>query len=263
MSGEQEKHAVLKLAGRAGKVLLESGAEIARVEETIDRICAHYGIAGESAFVLSNGIFFTADGTGGCYAKVEHVPIHQTRLDRVAAACQLSREIERGCRTTAEAEQALDAIESLPQLPWGWQSAAAGIGSGAFCLLFGGGPWEGLFSGLAGLVCWLFLVFIGGPKCSKVTGIIASSFTGSCVCCLFHWLCGRTGMEISLDSMIMGAILPLVPGVPFTVAIRDIVNSDYLSGYVRMMDALLVFFCAAGGAVLALSAYQQLGGAPL
>ena len=45
----------------------------------------------------------------------------------------------------------------------------------------------------------------------------------------------------------IGSIMPLIPGVPFTNAIRDIANGDYISGSVRMLDALLVFFCIAIG----------------
>ncbi len=41
--------------------------------------------------------------------------------------------------------------------------------------------------------------------------------------------------------------MPLVPGVPFTNAIRDIADGDYISGSVRMLDALLIFFCIAIG----------------
>ena len=48
---------VLDAAMTAGHILLENGAEIFRVEETIDRICHHFGVQSENAFVLSNGIF--------------------------------------------------------------------------------------------------------------------------------------------------------------------------------------------------------------
>ena len=48
---------------QAGHILLENGAEISRVEETIDRICRHYGVDCGEAFVLSNGIFATAGGS--------------------------------------------------------------------------------------------------------------------------------------------------------------------------------------------------------
>ena len=42
---------VLETAMEAGHILLENGAEIFRVEETIDRICRHYGVDYANAFV--------------------------------------------------------------------------------------------------------------------------------------------------------------------------------------------------------------------
>lgn len=64
--------------------------------------------------------------------------------------------------------------------------------------------------------------------------------------------------------MIIGSIIPLVPGVPFTNAIRDIADGDYISGSVRMLDAMLVFFCIALGVGLMFTVYSRLmGGAML
>ena len=88
---------VLDAAMTAGHILLENGAEIFRVEETIDRICHHFGVQSENAFVLSNGIFLTSgDEHEKRFARVEHIPVRGAQLHRVAAVNQLSREIEDG-----------------------------------------------------------------------------------------------------------------------------------------------------------------------
>ena len=88
---------VLDAAMTAGHILLENGAEIFRVEETIDRICHHFGVQSENAFVLSNGIFLTSgDEHEKRFARVEHIPVRGAQLHRVAAVNQLSREIEEG-----------------------------------------------------------------------------------------------------------------------------------------------------------------------
>ena len=63
--------------------------------------------------------------------------------------------------------------------------------------------------------------------------------------------------------MIIGSIMPLIPGVGFVVSIRDIVNGDYLSGFIRLLDALLVFFCIALGVALTLAAFELLTGGTL
>ena len=54
----------IEVALKAGCILLSSGAEIWRVEETVHRILEGYGLSGEDIFVLSNGIFFTIEING-------------------------------------------------------------------------------------------------------------------------------------------------------------------------------------------------------
>ena len=60
MNAESTREA-LDVASLAGDILLASGAEIFRVEETIDRIARAYGVNSSDAFVLSSGIFLTAE----------------------------------------------------------------------------------------------------------------------------------------------------------------------------------------------------------
>ena len=99
---------VLDAAMTAGHILLENGAEIFRVEETIDRICHHFGVQSENAFVLSNGIFLTSgDEHEKRFARVEHIPVRGAQLHRVAAVNQLSREIEEGKYTLRESRESL------------------------------------------------------------------------------------------------------------------------------------------------------------
>ena len=52
--------------------------------------------------------------------------------------------------------------------------------------------------------------------------------------------------------MIIGTIIALVPGVPFTNGIRDLANEDYIAGTTRLTDAFLAFLCIALGVALAL-----------
>ena len=74
--------AVMELAIKAGNVLLANGAEIFRVEETMERIWRYYGIMSEREFVLTNGIFMTAGSEKeGFFARVQRVPVRGSRLD--------------------------------------------------------------------------------------------------------------------------------------------------------------------------------------
>lgn len=107
---EQSGHdrEILLAALEAGKLLLENGAEIFRVEETIYRICRHFGLTSASAFVLSNGIFLTSgdeEGREAQFAKVLLIPVNGANLGRVAEVNQLSRQIENGAYTLDQVQQ--------------------------------------------------------------------------------------------------------------------------------------------------------------
>ena len=87
------------------------------------------------------------------------------------------------------------------------------------------------------------VLYISGPHLSKIVGNISGGALVTAICILLF----TAGIGDHLNFMVIGSIMPLIPGVPFTNSIRDIADGDYISGSVRMLDALLVFFCIAIG----------------
>ncbi|MDK2965225.1 MULTISPECIES: threonine/serine exporter family protein [Lacrimispora] len=244
MSERNQNREVLDAAMMAGHILLENGAEIFRVEETMDRICRHYGIESCSSFVLSNGIFTTAGNKREeIFAKVQHIPVSGTHLDRVAAVNQLSREIVTGSLTPAEVMEKLEQIKQMPGKSKKMRILASGVGSACFCYLFGGNLKDAAAAFCSGVFLYGYVVFLAGPHLSKLVANIGGGALVTALCTLLYML--RVGDH--LNYMIIGSIMPLIPGVAFTNAIRDIADGDYIAGSVRMMDALLVFFCIAMG----------------
>ena len=242
--GKQSDEEVLDLALMAGHILLENGAEIYRVEETIDRICEYYGVNSENAFVLSNGIFLTAgNARESFFAKVQHIPVSGTHLNKVAAVNQLSREIVEGKHTIQDAYRILEEIRTMPGKKRWMQTLASGVGSAAFCIFFGGTFGDSLAAFAAGICLYLYVLWLSTPHLSKIVGNIGGGALVTVVCCLLYLM----GVGENLNFMMIGTIMPLVPGVAFTNSIRDVADGDYISGSVRMLDALLVFFCIAIG----------------
>ena len=104
MNAESTREA-LDVASLAGDILLASGAEIFRVEETIERIARAYGVSSSDAFVLSSGIFLTAEsGKRQEFARVRHIPLSAARLDkRQKRGCSTFS----GCRTNQDGTRCL------------------------------------------------------------------------------------------------------------------------------------------------------------
>ena len=181
MNAESTREA-LDVASLAGDILLASGAEIFRVEETIERIARAYGVSSSDAFVLSSGIFLTAEsGKRQEFARVRHIPLSAARLDKVTAVNQLSREIAAGKHSVKESFRILENIKGLPYSPLPLAVLACGVGSAAFSYLFGGSPFDALTAFLCGLVLELYLHFTSTHSLSKfLTNLSASAFVTLC-----------------------------------------------------------------------------------
>ena len=234
---------IMELAYEAGAILLENGAEISRVDETMRRIAGHYGVDDESFFVLSNGIMATAKG----FARTKFIPIKGTSLDKVVAVNQLSREVSEGKCDLGQLESQLKAIRAMRPKPAWEQIAASAFGSAAFCIIFGGGFADSIAAFVAGLVLWVYMLFVGYRHLSRIAGAITGGLLATLLCGVMF----RLGLGTHLSNMIIGAIIPLIPGVPFTNGIRDLAHEDYIAGVTRLLDALLTFFCISMGVALA------------
>lgn len=243
---------VLEFASDAGKVLLENGAEISRVEETMERIAENYGVVGEKFFVLSNGIF----ATGKSYASAEFIPIKGARLDKVVEVNQLSRDISYQKLPLAEARQRLELIKRKPVKPAWEQLLGAAFGCGAFCALFGGSLVDCAASLVTAVLLNLFVMKLSTPYLSKTLGNICAGFLGTLLCIVFH----SFGFGANLGNMVVGTLILLIPGVAFTNGLRDVANEDYLAGMTRLIDALMMFLCIAIGVCFAFVAHSWTAG---
>ena len=142
--------------------------------------------------------------------------------------------------------------------PWVY-ILASGVGAACFCVLFGGGAADAAVALLAGLVLYAVLLKVFPPRMSKLLVNILGAMLVTVLCILLY----LAGVCQNLSHTISGAIIPLVPGVAFTNGVRDLANGDYISGSVRLLDAILVFICIAVGVMLAVAACQGLTGGAL
>ena len=123
-------------------------------------------------------------------------------------------------------------------------------------ILFQGGLFDCITAFLAGILYYIFRLYIDRGNMSKITSNLFGGMIITIICLIsYHFQIGQ-----HMDAMIAGSIMPLVPGVPFTNSIRDFADGDYISGAVRMLDAVLVFFSIAMGIGFVFLMYHHLLG---
>lgn len=260
LMSEIDTKRVINLAMEAGRMLLKNGGEIFRVEETMMRICHRFGVKYVDLFTLSHGLFICA-GTDKekLYTKVKQVPLSSTHLGIVAEVNDLSREIAAGHVGIEEAWKKLKQINKMPTKRISYQIAAAGLSAGGLGYLLGGTPMEAFVAIFVGCAVFAWSLFAGKHGISKILvhivgGIIIASMALAAI------QIPAFG-NLRMEGIVTGGIMPLVPGLAFVNAIRDLADSDYLAGTVKMIDAVMVFVYIAIGVGAALAVYHHvLGG---
>lgn len=248
---------VLHLAVLAGEILIKSGGEIYRVEDTVKRIIKAYRIRSYHVYVLSNGIFAAIEPPeeDPC-CLIRHITFGTVNLERIAAVNQLSREICSSPCALDEMTKKMEACASLDTHPLWTKSLASGLGCASFSLLYGGRIPDSLFSFLVGALLQPLLHFFRIREFSRFFYTIAASAFVVSLCLIPYTL----QFPLQLDMTVIGCIMPLVPGLALTNSIRDFFNGDYLSGVIHLVDALLTSVCIASGVGFVMTMYQYFGG---
>ncbi|MDD6211983.1 MAG: threonine/serine exporter family protein [Clostridiales bacterium] len=248
---------ILALTTLAGELLLKNGSEIFRVQDTILRILDACGCTNRHVYVLSNAIFISLnEGMDDPCTAIRYVPLGTVNLSRIAEINEISRGLCEGRFTRDEAMRKLEKCKK----PWSgnplFMTIACGIGAGSFSILFGGGFAEGFVSFFIGFFLQVMLIGLQRTQIPPyLIKILVSIFIP-----LGAFLPLAAGFSLAFDKIVIGSIIPLVPGYVFTTSIRDFFNSDYLSGIIHLIDSILTAVCIAVGVGLAIVLIQRLGG---
>ena len=242
----------LELVMDGGQTLLANGGEVFRVQQTMEIMAASLGVQDFHVYVLTNGIFASAHLPGGeSVTLVRHVPTVSIHLGRVEAVNELSRELAAG----KLGEQKLAAARALPRVTPRREVLACIAGAAGFAYLFGGTLADVPVAAVAGLLEALVCLHFGRHSINRMFTDIVAAF-----CCTVWAIAVQAVVPaVSANAAIIGALMVLTPGVALTMGVRDILNGDYLSGSIRLLDALLIAGSIAGGVVLGWIVARGLG----
>ena len=238
---QQENSRVMALVMLAGETLLKNGAEVFRVQETMTIMAKAYGLRDFHDYVLTNALFASADGE--TLSAVRDVARRTVHLGRVEAVNEISREAAAGTLPLDKAEQRLAEAAALPQPGARAQILASAVGALCFAMLFGGTWVEGAIALVAGGVLGWYLFACDRAGVSNLLRRI----TGAALTTILALIFGMLTMGGAPSSAIIGTLMILTPGVAITMGIRDFLRADYLSGTIRLIDALLIAGSIAAG----------------
>ncbi len=253
----EEERACMAPLQLAGQLIVESGGEIYRVEETITRMGRALGLQDVESFAVPSGVFISyrlSDGT--VETAVRRLHPGATDLARIDRVNSVSRAIEAGTLTLPQAIAELEAIRGEKPSLLRWMPLAACLCASGFSLLFGGRAAEFVLSGsVAALVEILGKLLRRAHAQSMFITLL-----GGLLSALLPMAAALVWPGLRTAPAIAGALMPLLPGLAMTNAVQDTVRGDMVAGLSHGMSALLTACLAAGGALVAAAIFLQVTG---
>lgn len=248
---------ILKLVILAGKIMLESGAETYRIEDTMERICSVEDINAVNTFVTPTGIFVSVHTkTDEHFTTIRRVKTRTTNLSKVYQVNNISRQFVAGVISFEEALILLEEIDNSDTQKRLYHILSAGCSSGFFAILLGGSLGDSLIAAFCGALIQTFAIF----SLNRGISYFIPNLVGGSISAVIAILFAEILHIGSMDKIIIGSIMPLLPGLAITSAIRDTIYGDLVSGTTRGAEALLIAISIAAGVGIVLKIWIVLIG---
>lgn len=234
---------ILNMVTSIGEMMLINGAETSRVEETMTRICNSFHIFHTDIFVIPTSIIISANDYSRTITKVKRVHRRTVDLDKVSKVNNLSRQICNDDLSLDTIEERIKSINSNKKYSLSTQVFAFSIVAGFFTLFFRGDFKDFLVSLVIGGLLEIISV--------KLDGIDTNSFFTNILCgastALIAVISVKMHIGSNVDKIIIGSLMPLVPGLAITNAIRDTIAGELVAGAAKLLEAFLIAVAIAMG----------------
>ena len=239
---------LMELVSEIGCRIATGGGETYRVEESVNRILAAYGVESR-VYSVPNSLIITILVPG-------QPPITQlcrmerkgTDLDAVEQYSNLGRRI---CAQKPDLETAMAWVKETETKRKHYKLPIVLLGyvlvSWGFSIFFGGSWMDSVCAAACGLLLGIVENFVKKMQVNVFFKNIAEAF----LLAFFAYAMSILGFIPNVDSSVIGTLMLLVPGVLFTNAMRDVIYGDTNSCVSRVVEALLIAVAVALGTAAA------------
>lgn len=240
---------VVGLVLLAGELLLTYGAEMYRVEETIEKMGKAAGFAQVEVFATPTGLFLSLHTLDGrVFTRVRRIRKVRNDLSIISEINALSRAFSQGQITLDGVRGQLEELRLRPSPGGLLRHVVGGFGAAAFTLMYAGGWREALIGGMVGVAVLFIVAWLDEYSVPTVlqaaTGAVVAAATVAAVARLWSF---------NPNLATLGGVMVLAPGVVMTTAIRDMLSGELVSGVTRGAQALAIAVAIATGVAVVLS----------
>ena len=247
---------ILNFASNAGKIMLQSGGETYRVEETITRICQSFSVDDVDVFASPTAVMVSIIMDGKIYSVVKRISSRGIDLNKVHNINSLSRTIYKERPSIDFCEKELEKLCKDDSYSIKTTLLYSGVATSTFAVLFGGGIIDFIGAFIIGILTKSLSLFLNK---SSLNEFFINSICGALISIYSIFLL-NLGIIGYLNKVVAGSIMLLVPGLSLTNSIRDILEGQLLAGLSKAAEALFIGISTAVGTGSVIHLYLKLGG---
>ncbi len=224
--------------------MLICGGEVHRVEDSLKRIFNAYGVMRADIFIITSSMVITVHSDSGKpYTQTRRIGETAADYEKLHQLNELSRSICARKFSYEELCSALSEIRNGKTYPAWLKFFCAAFISGIFTLFFGGGIIEGVVCFGMGAMVRLIVLACGMKIRNKIFIKFISSLSATLIAHIMLYI----GVIPTVDNVIIGSIMTLLPGIGLTTALKDLLVGDSIAGLLRTIEACIAALAIAAG----------------
>ncbi len=235
---------IITVATDIGYRLLKHGAEVYRAEQSVVYICNSFGITDVDVFAIPSSLVATITRDGEFITKTKRILDPVIDFDKVRQLSNLSRDICNKKIEFCDIESEIANIEKSPCPSKKLSLLSYGLAAASFTILFGGDVLNSSISFGIGMILWLISLAFDSRKINMFLRISACAFTASLIAVFLEHTFTNF---VQSTEIIAGTLMLLVPGLALVNSMRDFMAKDYLSGLLKLTEAMMVALATALG----------------
>ena len=232
-----------------------SGAEVARTEYSVRRICKSFGAVRTEALSITTSLIVTLYyDEYGSVTQTRRVEKFAYNMDRLEKMNELSREICDKKLTIEEGRKRFSELMSEKYYSFHSQILFFMLIAFTFTLFFGGSIKDALVSSFIAILFKYIDEFARKIEINKFIPIVASSLLGG----FLAIMAVKAGLADSVGKVSIGDVMLLIPGIMLTNSLRDMFGGDTITGGIRFIEATLIAVMIAVGFSASSKFYEEI-----
>ncbi len=251
----QERKQIIHALLDFGEEFLISGAEISRVEDTMNRIGMAFGARKMNVFVITSHMIVTINWPDGTSLTETRRIRRDTDNDFVKLE-ELNALSRRFCRSPFSIREFDRRLAGICGIHSSRRDVLLGsvLVAFSFALFFGGQIADAAAAGAVAVFIFWMQTYIRPICLNTISFTCSASFlSGFLISLVTYFL-----PFLHRDKILIGDIMLLVPGIMFTNAFREVLLGDTISGVLRLLEAILLAAAMALGIMAAMWLAGQL-----